>query len=155
MSVPSSGAQVVPVREGHSLELSWQAPPSWKEYKSGALSFISHLLGHEGERRRCLAWGWESRHFLGGGKELTKLATGPRSSAALAFGGTGEREVPRRRHGLRGKGPFQTAPGRVTEGLFQRPPLYANWLRKPSPPSCAIGLSSPPTHPHCPPPPCR
>ena len=41
--------KVVPVREGHALELYWQTPPAWKQYKSCPLNFISHLLGHEGE----------------------------------------------------------------------------------------------------------
>ncbi|GAX77819.1 hypothetical protein CEUSTIGMA_g5262.t1 [Chlamydomonas eustigma] len=41
--------KALPVKEGHSLELSWQVPPSWKEYKSSPLNFLSHLLGHEGD----------------------------------------------------------------------------------------------------------
>ncbi|KAG1675762.1 hypothetical protein FOA52_012418 [Chlamydomonas sp. UWO 241] len=40
--------KVVPVKDGHSLELAWQTPPAWKHYKSCPLSFLSHLLGHEG-----------------------------------------------------------------------------------------------------------
>ena len=40
--------KVIPVKEGHALELYWQTPPNWKNWKSGPLNFISHLLGHEG-----------------------------------------------------------------------------------------------------------
>ena len=45
--------------QGHTLELSWLTPPGWKDYQSGPLNFISHLLGHEGEVGAG-AGGWES-----------------------------------------------------------------------------------------------
>jgi len=31
------------------LELYWQTPPAWRQYKACPLNFVSHLLGHEGE----------------------------------------------------------------------------------------------------------
>lgn len=41
--------KVVPVRETHVCEWAWQLPPSTPLYRKAPLSYISHLLGHEGE----------------------------------------------------------------------------------------------------------
>ncbi|KAG2487100.1 hypothetical protein HYH03_014213 [Edaphochlamys debaryana] len=41
--------RIVPVREGQTLELVWQVPPSERLYREQPLGYVSHLLGHEGE----------------------------------------------------------------------------------------------------------
>lgn len=41
--------QVVPQRNGHVLELNWPVPASRPLYKSEPLSYLSQMLGHEGE----------------------------------------------------------------------------------------------------------
>lgn len=41
--------QVVPQRDGHVLELNWQVPASKPLYRYEPLSYLSHLLGHEGD----------------------------------------------------------------------------------------------------------
>ena len=41
--------KAVPVRERHTLQLIWPVTPSIKEYKKGASSYLSHLLGHEAD----------------------------------------------------------------------------------------------------------
>ncbi|XP_076033223.1 nardilysin-like isoform X2 [Oratosquilla oratoria] len=40
--------KIVPMKEYHSLEISWTLPSLLKQYKSKPLHYISHLLGHEG-----------------------------------------------------------------------------------------------------------
>ncbi|KAL0046282.1 hypothetical protein WJX82_008028 [Trebouxia sp. C0006] len=41
--------KVVPERDGHRVELQWAVPPESKAYKVFPCSYLSHLLGHEGE----------------------------------------------------------------------------------------------------------
>ncbi len=43
--------KVVPVREGHVLELTWAVPPSEKLYRQAPLSYLSHLL----VRQHCVS----------------------------------------------------------------------------------------------------
>ncbi len=40
--------RIVPVEDRHSLEMFWVLPEDITTYKTGPLSFISHLLGYEG-----------------------------------------------------------------------------------------------------------
>ena len=39
--------RIVPVKDRHSLSITWQIPPQWKNWKSKPCDFIAHLLGHE------------------------------------------------------------------------------------------------------------
>lgn len=41
--------RVVPVKEGHVLELDWDIPSTDHLYKQAPSHYISHLLGHEGQ----------------------------------------------------------------------------------------------------------
>ncbi|GLC45843.1 hypothetical protein PLESTM_001791300 [Pleodorina starrii] len=41
--------RVVPVREGQSLELTWQVPSTERLFREQPQGYLSHLLGHEGE----------------------------------------------------------------------------------------------------------
>ncbi len=41
--------RVVPVKEKHSLAITWQVPPQWKNWKSKPCDYIAHLLGHEAQ----------------------------------------------------------------------------------------------------------
>jgi len=55
--------KVVPVKDGHSVEWAWQVPPAQPLYRKAPLSYISHLLGHEGEGSvfaQLKAAGWAS-----------------------------------------------------------------------------------------------
>jgi hypothetical protein len=48
---PASLAQVtcvVPVKQAHVLNLTWQLSPSLRKYRSSPLEYVAHLLGHEG-----------------------------------------------------------------------------------------------------------
>lgn len=47
--------KVVPERDGNVLELLWAVPPSRREYRAGALDYLSFLLGHEGTGTACAA----------------------------------------------------------------------------------------------------
>ncbi|KMZ64568.1 putative Insulin-degrading enzyme [Zostera marina] len=40
--------KAVPIKQGHSLRVSWPISPSIKNYKSGPCRYLSHLIGHEG-----------------------------------------------------------------------------------------------------------
>jgi hypothetical protein len=40
--------RVVPVKDAHSLELSWDVPPTEPLYRQAPTHYLSHLLGHEG-----------------------------------------------------------------------------------------------------------
>lgn len=40
--------KVVPQKDGHVVQLDWQVPSSFREYASTPSSYLSHLLGHEG-----------------------------------------------------------------------------------------------------------
>ncbi|GFR52000.1 hypothetical protein Agub_g14535, partial [Astrephomene gubernaculifera] len=60
--------RVVPVREGQSLELTWQVPPSSRSFREHPLGYLSHLLGHEGEGSvfaLLKARGWASALWAG------------------------------------------------------------------------------------------
>ena len=39
--------RVIPVKEKHSLYITWQLPPQWENWKSKPCDYIAHLLGHE------------------------------------------------------------------------------------------------------------
>lgn len=39
--------RIVPVKDRHTLSITWQLPPQWKHWKSKPCDYISHLLGHE------------------------------------------------------------------------------------------------------------
>jgi len=39
---------VVPIKESHTLEVSWDIPPTEKLYRKAPTNYLSHLLGHEG-----------------------------------------------------------------------------------------------------------
>lgn len=41
--------RIVPVRERHSLSVTWQLPPQLKNWKTKPCDFIAHLLGHEAQ----------------------------------------------------------------------------------------------------------
>ena len=41
--------RVVPVKDGHVLEMHWDIPPTDQLYKEAPSQYLSHLLGHEGE----------------------------------------------------------------------------------------------------------
>ncbi|GLI63485.1 hypothetical protein VaNZ11_006466 [Volvox africanus] len=60
--------KLVPVREGQSLELTWQVPPSERLYREQPLGYLSHLLGHEGDGSvfaLLKAAGWASALWAG------------------------------------------------------------------------------------------
>mmetsp|Transcript_4670 Transcript_4670/g.6622 ORF Transcript_4670/g.6622 Transcript_4670/m.6622 type:complete len:1236 (+) Transcript_4670:57-3764(+) len=38
---------IIPVKEKHTLTITWQIPPQWENWKSKPCDYISHLLGHE------------------------------------------------------------------------------------------------------------
>lgn len=39
--------RIIPVKDKHSLNITWQLPPQWSNWKSKPCDYISHLLGHE------------------------------------------------------------------------------------------------------------
>jgi len=39
--------RIIPVKDKHSLSITWQIPPQWKNWSSKPCDFIAHLLGHE------------------------------------------------------------------------------------------------------------
>ncbi|KAK9803974.1 hypothetical protein WJX72_009535 [[Myrmecia] bisecta] len=41
--------KVVPQKDGHTLELQWSVPSEQQNYRAAPCSYLSHLLGHEGE----------------------------------------------------------------------------------------------------------
>lgn len=41
--------KVEPINDKHSIEIAWSLTPAHLEYKAQPLSFLSHLLGHEGK----------------------------------------------------------------------------------------------------------
>ena len=41
--------RIVPVRDHHTLSITWQLPPQQENWESKPYDFIGHLLGHEGE----------------------------------------------------------------------------------------------------------
>ena len=41
--------RIVPVKDKHTLNITWQIPPQWSNWKSKPVDYISHLLGHEGK----------------------------------------------------------------------------------------------------------
>lgn len=41
--------RIVPVKEKHSLSITWQVPPQWKNWKAKPCDYIAHLLGHEAQ----------------------------------------------------------------------------------------------------------
>ncbi|PNW78182.1 hypothetical protein CHLRE_09g386113v5 [Chlamydomonas reinhardtii] len=60
--------RLVPVKEGQSLEMVWQVPPSERQYREQPLGYLSHLLGHEGEGSvfaLLKARGWASALWAG------------------------------------------------------------------------------------------
>ncbi|CAH9102787.1 unnamed protein product, partial [Cuscuta europaea] len=41
--------KAVPIKQGHKLSIKWPVTPELFHYKEGPISYISHLIGHEGE----------------------------------------------------------------------------------------------------------
>lgn len=41
--------RMIPVRDRHTLSVTWQVPPQWKNWKSKPCDFLAHLIGHEAE----------------------------------------------------------------------------------------------------------
>jgi len=41
--------RIVPVKDRHSLSITWQISPQWKNWKSKPCDYIAHLLGHEAQ----------------------------------------------------------------------------------------------------------
>ena len=41
--------RIVPVRDRHSLSVTWQLPPQLQNWKTKPCDFIAHLLGHEAQ----------------------------------------------------------------------------------------------------------
>ncbi|EPS70250.1 insulin degrading enzyme, partial [Genlisea aurea] len=41
--------KVVPIEQGHKLTFIWPITPGFRNYKEGPTSYLSHLIGHEGE----------------------------------------------------------------------------------------------------------
>lgn len=39
--------RIIPVKDRHSLSITWQIPPQWKNWREKPCDFIAHLLGHE------------------------------------------------------------------------------------------------------------
>eukprot|EP00557_Chaetoceros_sp_GSL56_P013042 CAMPEP_0176481116 /NCGR_PEP_ID=MMETSP0200_2-20121128/2644_1 /TAXON_ID=947934 /ORGANISM="Chaetoceros sp., Strain GSL56" /LENGTH=1248 /DNA_ID=CAMNT_0017877291 /DNA_START=89 /DNA_END=3832 /DNA_ORIENTATION=- len=39
--------RIVPVKDRHTLSVTWQLPPQWEHWKSKPCDYIAHLLGHE------------------------------------------------------------------------------------------------------------
>lgn len=40
---------VVPVRDRHAINITWQVPPQMKFWKSKPCDYLAHLIGHEAE----------------------------------------------------------------------------------------------------------
>lgn len=40
--------RVVPIKESHTLDLTWDIPPTEPLYTKAPTNYLSHLLGHEG-----------------------------------------------------------------------------------------------------------
>jgi secreted Zn-dependent insulinase-like peptidase len=40
--------RVVPIKESHTLEVTWDIPPTEALYRKAPTNYLSHLLGHEG-----------------------------------------------------------------------------------------------------------
>lgn len=41
--------KIIPVKDMHSLNIEFPLPPCYKDYKSGPLSLLSHIVGYEGK----------------------------------------------------------------------------------------------------------
>lgn len=39
--------RIIPVRDRHTLSVTWQVPPQWKNWKSKPCEYLAHLIGHE------------------------------------------------------------------------------------------------------------
>lgn len=39
--------RIIPVKDKHSLSITWQIPPQWQNWRSKPCDYIAHLLGHE------------------------------------------------------------------------------------------------------------
>lgn len=40
--------RVVPIKESHTIEVTWDIPPTDQLYRQAPTNYLSHLLGHEG-----------------------------------------------------------------------------------------------------------
>ena len=63
-------SRVVPVKDKHSLTITWQVPPQWKNWASKPCDYIAHLLGHEAQGSLLSAFkakSWVNECFAGVG----------------------------------------------------------------------------------------
>lgn len=70
--------RIVPIRERHSLHISWQIPSQFSHWKSKPVDFISHLLGHEASGSilsYAREMSWASGCMAGCGDEGSENAT--------------------------------------------------------------------------------
>lgn len=70
--------RIVPVRERHSVTITWQIPSQFANWKSKPVDFLSHLLGHEASGS-ILSYAreqsWASGCMAGSGDEGSENAT--------------------------------------------------------------------------------
>ncbi|KAK9290743.1 hypothetical protein L1049_008919 [Liquidambar formosana] len=63
-------AQVVPIKQGHKLTITWPITPSIHHYKEGPCRYLKHLIGHKGEGSLFYVLkklGWATSLFAGEG----------------------------------------------------------------------------------------
>jgi secreted Zn-dependent insulinase-like peptidase len=113
--------RVVPVREGHVLQLDWDIPPTDRLYREAPSNYLSHLLGHEGEGSAFAllkARGWAS--------SLSAGESGNGISSRCGHGrGAGAACWPRRARvacpcAVQGSHPHVPSPPQPPQGLLLR-----------------------------------
>lgn len=64
--------RIIPVKDRHSLSITWQLPPQQENWRSKPFDYIANLLGHEGQGSLFSALkkkSWVTSCFAGMGSE--------------------------------------------------------------------------------------
>jgi len=82
LPMPDSSLQkiyrLVPVRDRHSLSITWQVPPQVKQWRSKPCDYLAHLLGHEAKGSILASLkkkSWVTDCFAGVGSEGVEFAS--------------------------------------------------------------------------------
>jgi nardilysin len=79
--------RIIPVKDRHSLSITWQLPPQFSRWKSKPCDYIGHLLGHEAQGSLLSALkkkGWVTSCVAGVGGDSLEVSRSAISGLGLA-----------------------------------------------------------------------
>lgn len=79
---------VIPVRDRHAINVTWQVPSQMKSWKSKPCDYLAHLIGHEAKGSLLAALktkGWATALCAGVGSQGYEVGTDARLLSLVCF----------------------------------------------------------------------